>query len=233
MVGTCQTDRCGAGPLGKVAYTGRDREIAINSHESHLFQHNTKALTYAVWGDNKFVKTLSNFHSPVILRGGMKRKRRNPQTKRRERDFSGVDCPTQQKTYCTTTYHKIDKGNGAKAKYDISAESHLHGWPPKLAARYFNMNSSNVYKVYVCLHNKPHRGRDPMPLRECINNLTCSLLQQGLNMRQRRYGAPPSATKDITTSSSGEGRSIQSDSNRQPFETQPGPHGTGALHKTR
>jgi hypothetical protein len=197
MVDTCQTDRCGAGPLWKVAYTGKDKEIAINSHESLLFQHKTKALTYAVWGGNNFVKTLSNFHSPVILRGGMKRKRRNPQTKRRERDFSDVDCPTQQKTYCNT-YHKIDKGNGAEAKYDVSTESHLHGWPPKLAARYFNMNSNNAYKVYVCLHNKYHRGRDPMPLRLCINNLTHSLLQQGLDMRQRGYGAPPSATKDIT-----------------------------------
>jgi hypothetical protein len=119
-------------------------------------------LTYAVWGDNNFVKTLSNFHSPVILRGGMRRNRRNPQTKRRERDFSDVDCPTQQKTYCTT-YHKIDKGNGAEAMYDIiSTESYLRGWPPKLAARYFNMNSNNAYKVYVCLHNKHHRGRDPM-----------------------------------------------------------------------
>jgi hypothetical protein len=113
----------------------------------------------------------------------MRRKRRNPQTKRRERDFSDVDCPTQQKTYCNT-YHKIDKGNGAEAKYDISAtstKSHLHGWPPKLAARYFNIwrhmnNSNNAYKVYVCLHNKHHPGRDPMSLREYIINLTHSLL---------------------------------------------------------
>jgi hypothetical protein len=204
MVGTCQTDQCGAGPLGKIAYTGKDKEIAINSHESLLFQHKTKALSYAVWGDNNFVKTLSNSHSPVIVRGGMRRKRRNPQTKRRERDFSDVDCPTQQKTYCNT-YHKIDKGNGAEAKYDILTESHLHGWPPKLAARYFSMNSSNAYKDYVCLHIKHHRGRDPIPLRECINNLTHSLLQKGIDMRQRGYGAPPSATNDITTSSSGEG----------------------------
>jgi hypothetical protein len=71
----CQTDRCGAGPLGKVVYTGKDKEIAINSHESLLFQYKTKALSYAVWGDNNFIKTLSNFHSPVILRGGMRRKR--------------------------------------------------------------------------------------------------------------------------------------------------------------
>jgi hypothetical protein len=32
-------------------------------------------LTYAVWGDNNFVKTLSNFHSPVILRGGIPKPR--------------------------------------------------------------------------------------------------------------------------------------------------------------
>jgi hypothetical protein len=92
------------------------------------------------------------------------------------------------------------------------------------------MNSNNAYKVYCVLHKKYHRGRDPMPMRECINNLTHSLLQQGLDMRQRGYGAPPSVTKDITTSSSGEGRSIRSDSNRPPFETQPGPHSTGAVH---
>ncbi|MGK3737756.1 MAG: hypothetical protein ACI90V_004603, partial [Bacillariaceae sp.] len=29
---------------------------------------------------------------------------------------------------------KIDKGNGAEAKYDLSTESDLHGWEPKLAA---------------------------------------------------------------------------------------------------
>jgi hypothetical protein len=85
MVGTCQTDRCDAGPLGKIAYTGKDKKIAINSHESLLFQHKTKPLTYAVWGNNNFVKTPFNFHSPVILVGWMRRKRRNPQTKRRER----------------------------------------------------------------------------------------------------------------------------------------------------
>jgi hypothetical protein len=65
MVGTCQTDQSGAGPLGKIMYTGKDKEICTNSHESLLFQHKTKALSYAVWGDNNFVKTLSNFHSPV------------------------------------------------------------------------------------------------------------------------------------------------------------------------
>jgi hypothetical protein len=73
----------------------------------------------------------------------MRRKKINPVTKKRERDFSDVDCPTQQKTYCHT-YHHIDKGNGAEAKYDISTESHLHGWQPKLAARFLNMNLNNL-----------------------------------------------------------------------------------------
>ena len=47
MVGTCQTDRCGAGPLGKAAC--KTKEIQINTHESLLYQHKDKALTYAVW----------------------------------------------------------------------------------------------------------------------------------------------------------------------------------------
>jgi hypothetical protein len=42
MVGTCQTEICGASPLGKVAYTGNDKEISINSHESLLFSFNTR-----------------------------------------------------------------------------------------------------------------------------------------------------------------------------------------------
>jgi hypothetical protein len=66
MVGTCQTDRTGTGALDKVAV--KAKEIVIGSHESLIYQHNTKSLLYSVWGDNNFVKTLSNFHSPVIIR---------------------------------------------------------------------------------------------------------------------------------------------------------------------
>ena len=39
----------------------------------------------------------------------MRRKKRDRQTKRRDREFSDVDCPIQQKDYCET-YHLIDKG---------------------------------------------------------------------------------------------------------------------------
>jgi hypothetical protein len=49
-------------------------------------------------------------------------------------------------------------------------------------------------------------------------------------MRKRGPGAPPSATKDITTSSSMDGRAVRRDSIRQPFPSPPGRNGTGAVH---
>jgi hypothetical protein len=92
------------------------------------------------------------------------------------------DCNAQQIDYCST-YHKIDKGNGAEAKYDLSTESHLHGWGPKLAARYFNMNLNNTAKLYHRLvYKKVHHPLIPMPLKEGIHNLTHSLLQRGDSM---------------------------------------------------
>jgi len=62
--------------------------------------------------------------------------------------------------------------------------------------------------MYCCLHKKYHPGRDPMELKDCINNLTHSLLQQGNDMRQRRVGAPLSASKNLTSTTSGGGRSV-------------------------
>jgi hypothetical protein len=49
-------------------------------------------------------------------------------------------------------------------------------------------------------------------------------------MRKRGYGAPPSATKDISTSSSPDGRAVRKDSGRQPFNSPPSAQGTGAVH---
>jgi hypothetical protein len=115
---------------------------------------------------------------PTIVEGGMKRRVRDPVTGKRSRDQTDVDCNAQQIDYCNT-YHKIDKGNGAEAKYDLSTESHLHGWAPKLAARYFNMNLNNAYKLYCVIYKMVHPDRKCMPLKECIHNLTHSLLQRG------------------------------------------------------
>jgi hypothetical protein len=177
-----------------------------------------------VWGDNNFVKTLSNFHSPVILRGGMRRKKKNQQTKRREREQSNVDYTEQQTDYCST-YHLIDKGNGAEAKYDLMIESHLHGWGPKLAARYFNININNAYKVLCFLYKKYHPANVVMEVKDCIHNLTHSLLQRGDEMRKRKCGPPPGASKDISTSSSTEGKKVRTDSIQQIFAST-----TGAVH---
>jgi hypothetical protein len=50
-------------------------------------------------------------------------------------------------------------------------------------------------------------------------------------MRQRKCGAPPSAKKDTSsTSSSQEGRQVRRDSVRQPFVPEPVANGTGAVH---
>jgi hypothetical protein len=160
----------------------------------------------------------------------MMRKRRDLQTRRREREESEVDCSQQQKNYCMT-YHLIDKGNGAEAKYDlISTESHLHGLPPKLAAHYFNMNINNSKKLFCYLYKKYHPGQVVMPIKESIQNLTHSLLQRGDDMRQRKCGPPPSAKNDISSSSSQEGRKVRTDSIQKPCIPEALAHGTGAVH---
>jgi hypothetical protein len=171
-------------PFSLPQYWGNNRnpvkakEIEKGTHESLLYQHNTKPLLHAVWADNNFVRTLSNFHSPTIVEGGMKRRVRDPITKRRSREQIDFDCNEQQIDYCKT-YHKIDKGDGAEAKYDMLTESHLHGWPPKLAARYLNMNINNSYKMYCLIYRWIHPTSRPMKLKDCIHNLSHSLLQRG------------------------------------------------------
>jgi hypothetical protein len=69
-----------------------------------------------------------------------------------------------------------------------------------------------------------------MPLNKCIHNLTHSPLQRGDPMRKRGTGAPPNPTKDITTSSSVDGRAIRKDSKQQNFPSPPPAHGTGGVH---
>jgi hypothetical protein len=91
------------------------------------------------------------------------------------------------------------------------------------------MNLNNAYKVYCCLYRKYYPGRDPMKLKDCINNLTHSLPQQDPEMRQRGIGAPPSATKNLESTSSGEGKIIWYTAKQQPFASPTAAHGTGAV----
>jgi hypothetical protein len=116
--------------LGKDAC--KANEIVIGGHDSLLYQHNTHPLMYAAWGDNNFVRTLSNFHSPIVVPFEIMRKVWDPFTKVRAGEPTEVHVPEHHLDYCET-YYWIDKGNGAEAKYDLSTESHLHGWPPKLS----------------------------------------------------------------------------------------------------
>jgi hypothetical protein len=64
MVGTSQSDRTGADVADARA------DMMIGTYESVFFQHNTHPLVYAMWADNNIVKTLSNFHLPIVLAEG-------------------------------------------------------------------------------------------------------------------------------------------------------------------
>jgi hypothetical protein len=92
------------------------------------------------------------------------------------------------------------------------------------------MNLNNAYKIFYFLYKKHHPNQVVMPMKNGIHNLAHSLLQRGNPMRKRGYGAPPSATKDISTSYSPDGRAVRKDSGRQPFNSPPAAHGTGAVH---
>ena len=59
---------------------------------------------------------LSNFHSPVIIQDGVQCWCRIDGV--RQRDPVGVNVPEQTKDNCEI-FHKIDKGNGVEAKYNL------------------------------------------------------------------------------------------------------------------
>ena len=84
---------------------------------SSISTQNWAANIHHLWGDNNFVKTLlmflqsgslivSNFHSPKILTGSLKRKQRNPVTKQWDLQQSPVDCPKQVQAYCNN-FHAV------------------------------------------------------------------------------------------------------------------------------
>jgi hypothetical protein len=76
--------------------------------------------------DNNFVRTLSNFHPAIVVPNGIMRKCRDPITKVRAREPTGVNISEQQLDYCDT-YYMINKENGIEVKYDLATETHLHG----------------------------------------------------------------------------------------------------------
>ena len=90
------------------------------THATSMWQHNSLPLVFAALADNAIVKTLSNFHSPVIINDGVHRRCKIAGV--RQRDAVGVPIPAQGKDYCET-FHWIDKGNGVEAKYDLGGNT--------------------------------------------------------------------------------------------------------------
>ena len=43
------------------------KEMVVRTHECAVWQHNTHPLCVAAWADNAVVKTLSNFHTAVVI----------------------------------------------------------------------------------------------------------------------------------------------------------------------
>ena len=152
MVGTAQANRTGA----DIDCT---KSMKKGTYEAICWQHAWRSLCFAVWSDNALVRTLSNFHGPVILKAGMGvlRKKRDEDGKR-ERHKTEVPCPAQTKDYCNT-FHLINKGNGAEASYDPGGKSRHHKWSPKLVFWLYNMALNNAYKMYTALV-KEHTPED-------------------------------------------------------------------------
>ena len=81
IVGTVQSSHTGGGRLfGQACYQGEGK-LKKGTHKSLL-----SSTQHQAWVDNNFVKTLSNFYSPTIVLGGMKRRVRDPVTKKRARE---------------------------------------------------------------------------------------------------------------------------------------------------
>ena len=209
MVGTCQVNRTGAGV--KATSDISENVIGKGTYECLFYQHATLPLTYSIWSDNNYVKTLSNFHQAKVVVKGLNRKKKDA-TGRRELSQTPVDVSAQQKDYCET-YHLIDKGNGAEEKFALCVESKKHGWTPKIAARLFNMNSNNAYQIYKALVSE--RRYKAKPRRDCMCELATELLNRGPNMRIRKSGSPPTAA--VTSL---QGRKIRTDS-KKTFSTSP------------
>jgi hypothetical protein len=185
MVGTTQSNRTGA----DVKDWLNSPNLKIGSYESVCWQHNLMPLCYSMWADNNIVKTLSNYHRPERIKDALRRKRKI--NGKRERERTLVPCPLQQIRY-SETFHLIDKGNGAEAKYDLGGESKTHGWSPKLHWRYINMGCNNSHIMYNAIldNHAPLQAR--LNRREGMKELAHAWSQRGEPMRLHKVEhAPP------------------------------------------
>ena len=135
------------------------------------------AAYFALWADNNIVKTISNYHTPIIfLEGlGVLRKKKEPDGKRLSH-HNEVPCPEQNWEY-SKTFHPIDKGNGVEATYDMGGKSRTHNWSPKLVLRLVYMTMNNAYKIYNALVDEHTPDRRFLEMRKAIEEMTHAFCQ--------------------------------------------------------
>ena len=204
LVGTCQSSRTGADDAEA------KKALKIGTYECVLFQHRLLNLCFSLWADNNIVKTLSNFHSPQILKIGEGVARRRRVDGMREQERTEVQTTVQQKAYCES-FHLIDKGNGKESKYDMGGNSKGHNWAPKLSMRFWNFAMGNAHTVYSALHDKHTPSRHKMSMRECVNILAHKLMQQGEPIRTYSAEHPMTSRHLCGILDFGCGRRIRSD----------------------
>ena len=185
------------------------------TYDCNFWQHDTLPFCYAAWSDNNIVRTLSNFHTPKIVDGvnGVKRRKRNLKTKKRERVQSWVQCPEQQYWY-SKYFHLIDKGNGQEEKSAIMIASKKHNWTPKLSLRFYNHNENNAYQLYCAIHRQVHgtrNDRNILTYDKCIQELMHTNLQAGPGVRLQRAEHSLAAMYITHVHDKTQGRKIWSD----------------------
>ena len=157
-----------------------------------MCQHNTQqSLVAAVWSDNCRVKTLSNYHEPIIVADGLMRKKMGDNDVQ-EKHQSPVNTPKQNNDY-SNTFHQIDKGNMIESRYVLGKQgSKKHGLSPKLLFLFFNMTLNDAYKIYSVFHERKHQqdknesdGLKQLSMDGAIEELTYSLLQAGGDVRKQ------------------------------------------------
>ena len=204
LVGTCQSSRTGAD----------DAEIKkamkVGTYECVMFQHRMLNLCFSLWADNNIVKTLSNFHSPTILKVGEGVLRRRRVDGKREQVRTKVQTTAQHKVY-SETFHLIDKGNGKEGKYDMGGHTKGHNWAPKLSMRFWNFGMGNAHTIYSALHDKHTPNRRKLCMGECVNILAHSLMQAGEPMRSYSAEHPQTSRHLGGLWDWGAGRRIRSD----------------------
>ena len=129
-----------------------------------------------MWSDNALVRTLSNFHGPVILeagRGVLQKKRDGDE--KRERTKTEVPCPAQTQDYCKT-FHLIDKIWGGRAV--------CNNWSSKLIFWLCNMSLNNAYKMYKALVKQHTPEQRILDTGNAVRELTHNLCQRGPVMRK-------------------------------------------------